>query len=116
MVVAAQLKASKVQPTNRQSSSAFQESSAAGLTADSDNLETVTGIGAKSVRMTLVLPPKSSARLERLKEVTEAASYAEIIRNAIRVYEALVMEHDSGTKFFVKRKDGKDESVEYKIF
>ena len=53
-------------------------------------------------------------RLQRLKEKTEAASYAEVIRNALRVFEALVQEHENGAEFSLKRPDG--ETVAYKIF
>ena len=50
----------------------------------------------------------------RLKEKTEAASYAEVIRNALRVFEALAEEHDKGSEFALKRAGG--ETVAYKIF
>ncbi len=53
-------------------------------------------------------------RLTRLKEKTEAASYAEVIRNALRVFEALMDEHEKGAEFSLKRADG--ETVAYKIF
>jgi hypothetical protein len=49
-----------------------------------------------------------------LKEHTEAASYAEVIRNALRVFEALMEEHEKGAEFMLKRADG--EMVAYKIF
>jgi len=38
-------------------------------------------------------------RLQRLKERTEAASYAEVIRSALRLFEALVEEHEKGSEF-----------------
>ena len=53
-------------------------------------------------------------RLTRLKEKTEAASYAEVIRNALRLYEALVDEHEKGAEFSLTRSNG--ETVAYKIF
>jgi hypothetical protein len=53
-------------------------------------------------------------RLQRLKEKSEAASYAEVIRNALRVFEALVDEYEKGAEFSLKRADG--ETVAYKIF
>jgi hypothetical protein len=53
-------------------------------------------------------------RLQKLKDRSEAASYAEVIRNALRLYEALVEEHEKGSEFSLKRTDG--ETVQYKIF
>jgi hypothetical protein len=67
-----------------------------------------------TTRVQLEMPPQAMVRLQRLKEQTEAASYAEIIRNALRVFEALLDEHEKGSAFQVKRKDG--ETVEYKVF
>jgi Arc/MetJ-type ribon-helix-helix transcriptional regulator len=67
-----------------------------------------------TTRVQLELPPQAMERLQRLKEKTEAASYAEVIRNALRLLEALVDEHEKGSEFALKRKDG--ETVAYKIF
>jgi Arc/MetJ-type ribon-helix-helix transcriptional regulator len=67
-----------------------------------------------TTRVQLEMPPQAMVRLQKLKERTEAASYAEVIRNALRLFEALVEEHDHGADFFLKRADG--ESVQYKIF
>jgi hypothetical protein len=53
-------------------------------------------------------------RLQHLKERTEAASYAEVIRNALRLFEALIDEHEKGAEFSLKRING--ETVAYKIF
>jgi Arc/MetJ-type ribon-helix-helix transcriptional regulator len=67
-----------------------------------------------TTRVQLELPPQAMERLQRLKEKTEAASYAEVIRNALRLLEALVEEHEKGAEFALKRPDG--ETVAYKIF
>jgi len=67
-----------------------------------------------TTRVQLELPPQAMERLQRLKDKTEAASYAEVIRNALRVLEALVDEHEKGSAFSLKRPDG--ETVAYKIF
>src|SRR6516165_676180 len=67
-----------------------------------------------TTRVQLEMPPQAMERLQRLKEKTEAASYAEVIRNALRVFEALVLEHESGSEFSLKRKSG--ETVSYRIF
>lgn len=67
-----------------------------------------------TTRVQLEMPPQAMERLQRLKEHTEAASYAEVIRNALRVFEALMEEHEKGAEFMLKRADG--EMVTYKIF
>lgn len=67
-----------------------------------------------TTRVQLEMPPQAMERLQRLKERTEAASYAEVIRNALRLFEALVEEHAKGAEFALRRADG--ETVAYKIF
>ena len=80
--------------------------------------ETVTpgdAAGERSTtRVQLEMPPQAMDRLQRLKERTEAASYAEVIRNALRLFEALIEEHGKGAEFALRRPDG--ETVAYKIF
>ena len=70
--------------------------------------------GRATTRVQLEMPPQAMERLQRLKEKCEAASYAEVIRNALRVFEALVEEHEKGAEFSLKRANG--ETVAYKIF
>ena len=67
-----------------------------------------------TTRVQLEMPPQAMVRLQKMKERTEAASYAEVIRNALRLFEALVDEHEKGAEFSLKRADGS--VVEYKIF
>jgi Arc/MetJ-type ribon-helix-helix transcriptional regulator len=67
-----------------------------------------------TTRVQLELPPQAMERLQQLKEKTEAASYAEVIRNALRLYEALIQEAERGAEFQVKEPDGT--SVPYRIF
>ena len=67
-----------------------------------------------TTRVQLEMPPQAMERLQRLKDQTEAASYAEVIRNALRVFEALIAEHEKGSEFSLKRPDG--ETVAYRIF
>ncbi|HXJ00184.1 MAG TPA: ribbon-helix-helix protein, CopG family [Micropepsaceae bacterium] len=67
-----------------------------------------------TTRVQLEMPPQAMERLQRLKERTEAASYAEVIRSALRLFEALVDEHEKGSEFALKRQDG--ETLAYKIF
>lgn len=56
-------------------------------------------------RVQMDLPPKALTRLKRLQEVTEAASYAEVIRNALRLYETIINEHEAGGEFLIKRNE-----------
>lgn len=64
-------------------------------------------------RVQMDMPPKSLERLQRLQGITEASSYAEVVRNALRLYEALVDEAEEGHKLLIDR-DGN--IVPYKIF
>ena len=43
-------------------------------------------------RVQFDLPPRSMERLNALKLKTEASSYAEVVKNALRLYEALIEE------------------------
>jgi len=56
-------------------------------------------------RVQMDMPSKSVERLKRLQEITEAASYAEVVRNALQLYEALIEEVESGNKIMIKRND-----------
>lgn len=56
-------------------------------------------------RVQMDMPPKSLLRLKRLQEVTEASSYTEVVRNALRLYEVLVDEHEAGNELLIKRGD-----------
>ena len=67
-----------------------------------------------TTRVQLEMPPQAMARLQKLKDRSEAASYAEVIRNALRLYEALVDEHEKGSQFSLKRPNG--EIVQYNVF
>ena len=57
-------------------------------------------------RIQLDLPDKAVERLQALKAKTEAISYAEVIRNALRLYEAVVEEAEAGSTFQLKLRDG----------
>ena len=60
-------------------------------------------------RIQMEMPPQSVERLQALKEATESASYAEVVRNALQLYEALIDEQEKGGKFYVKHADGETE-------
>jgi len=52
------------------------------------------------------LPQASFDRLKKLKDKTEAASYAEVIKNALRLYEALIAEAEAGNNVCIRHADG----------
>ena len=62
--------------------------------------------GKNSKRVQMDMPSKSLERLKRLQSITEAASYAEVMRNSLRLYEALINEVDKGHQLLIER-DGK---------
>lgn len=57
-------------------------------------------------RVQLDLQEKALSRLQDLKVKTEAGSYAEVIKNALRLYEAVIDEAERGNSFMVKDKSG----------
>ena len=57
-------------------------------------------------RVQFDLPPRSMERLNTLKRKTEATSYAEVVKNALRLYEALIEESESGKQFMVRDANG----------
>jgi hypothetical protein len=52
----------------------------------------------KTTRVQLELPEPSMERLKALKDKTEAASYAELIKNSLHLYEAPIAEAESGNE------------------
>jgi Arc/MetJ-type ribon-helix-helix transcriptional regulator len=64
----------------------------------------------KTTRVQLELPESSMERLKALREKTEAASYAEVIKNSLRLYEALIREAESGNELSVKKSEGTETS------
>ena len=75
------------------------------LTSDTDDRPDVKPKVPKN-RVQFDLPPRSMDRLNILKLKTEAASYAEVVKNALRLYEALIEETESGKQFFVRDENG----------
>lgn len=67
----------------------------------------------KTTRVQLELPDKSLQRLKNLKEVTEAGSYAEVIRKSLQLYESLIAETQAGNEVSIRQNDG--EKTSYKL-
>ena len=57
-------------------------------------------------RVQFDLSPRAMALLVELKEKTEAASYAEVFKNALKLYDGLIAEAERGGEFLVRNKDG----------
>jgi Arc/MetJ-type ribon-helix-helix transcriptional regulator len=62
-------------------------------------------------RIQLDLSDSSVARLDALKEQTEATSYAEVVRNALRLYEWAIEAGGERARMVVQRDDGTTEIV-----
>jgi hypothetical protein len=62
--------------------------------------------GLRKNRVQLDFAPRSMERLNALKAKTEAASYAEVVKNALRLYEALIEETEGGKQFLVRDENG----------
>jgi hypothetical protein len=65
-------------------------------------------------RVQLDLTPRSMNILAELKEKTEAASYAEVIRNALKLYDGLIAEAEKGNGFLVQ--DAAGNIAPFKMF
>jgi hypothetical protein len=57
-------------------------------------------------RIQIDLQDKSLERLEKLKELTESTSYAEVFKNSLRLYEFIIELEQSGKKLVIKADDG----------
>ena len=66
------------------------------------------------VRVQLDFAPRSMERLNALKKKTEASSYAEVVKNALKLYEGLIEEVEAGKQFLVR--DEKGVVAPYKLF
>jgi len=97
--------------------SATTHEAAAGQLGLSERKEKTRGRPALSTekeRLNISLSPRALEQLDYLKSKTEASSYTEVFRNAMRLYDALIREADAGKEFLVRDKDGTLTS--YKIF
>lgn len=90
---------------------------AAGLHGPAAKKEKTRGrpqANTEKERINLSLSPRAYEQLDYLREKTEASSYTEVFRNAIRLYDALIQEAEKGNEFLVRDKEGNLTS--YKIF
>jgi hypothetical protein len=68
----------------------------------------------KTTRVQLELPEKTMGRLLSLKEKTEANSYTEVMKNALRLYENIIGQYEEGKRVYLKDQDGS--MTEYQVF
>jgi len=66
----------------------------------------MTQDGTRMARVQMNLPQGSIDRLDDLVRRTESSSYAEVMRNALRLYDVAVSEVESGRGLFIRRGDG----------
>ncbi len=79
---------------------------ASGATSSKARERTKERVKVQKNRVQLDFAPRSMERLNTLKLKTEASSYAEVVKNALRLYEALIEESESGKQFLTRDKDG----------
>jgi hypothetical protein len=65
-------------------------------------------------RVQMDLSARSWERLKKLKDLSEATCYADVMKEALKLYEFLILEDEQGTEFLVRRKDG--ELMPIKLF
>jgi hypothetical protein len=66
----------------------------------------------ETTRVQFELPPSSIERLKALKDKTEAASYAEVTKNAFKVYERMIDLAESGHTLLIQDKQGETKVLE----
>ena len=64
-------------------------------------------------RLSLVLPERSAQRLSTVVEKTEAKGYTDVMRNALRLYEAIVEETEQGNETWIRDRDGQIKSYRF---
>ncbi len=69
---------------------------------------------APKFRVQIDLPERSMDRLNTLRSKTESSSYAEVIKNALRLYEAVIEETEKGGEILIRDHDGN--LVPYRVF
>jgi len=71
---------------------------------DAEAAEKLPRIG--KTRVQFDIPPRSMKILTELKDKTDAASYAEVFKNALKLYDGLVTEVERGGEFLLRSPDG----------
>jgi hypothetical protein len=66
----------------------------------------------ETTRIQFELPEASLDRLKALKDKTEATSYAEVTRNAFKLYERMIELKEAGHTLLVKDRKGNTKELE----
>ena len=65
----------------------------------------------RKIRVTLDLTPEFYGRLEKLEKLVDAGSKAQLIRQALQLYEYVAKRSVAGCKFRTVHQDGNEESI-----
>lgn len=72
-----------------------------------DNIEVQEKVrNTQKIRVQLDLTPRAMRLLNELKEKTDAVSNAEVIREALKLYDGLITEVERGSDFLIRDKEG----------
>ena len=66
----------------------------------------------ETTRLQIELPAASMERLKTLKEKTEASSYAEVTKNAFKLYELIIELAEGENTFLIRDKKGNTRELE----
>lgn len=64
------------------------------------------------IRLSMVVTPQTKERVERLLVLSEAESMADVVRNALLLYERALTRVANGEKFLIERPDGSVRELE----
>jgi hypothetical protein len=65
-----------------------------------------------TTRLQIELPKASMDRLRTLKDKTEAVSYAEVVRDAFKLYELMIEYTEAGSDILIRDKEGNIREIE----
>lgn len=68
-----------------------------------------------TTRVQMELPNKSIERLKLLKDKTEASSYAEVTKNAYRLYEKMILLAEEDNTLLIRDANGKIKEISFFI-
>jgi ATP-dependent exoDNAse (exonuclease V) beta subunit len=64
------------------------------------------GDAAPSVRLQLTLKPEFARRLNEMKKKSRAASYSDVVRDALKLYEGVLTHLNGDGRLMIKKPDG----------
>lgn len=66
-------------------------------------------------KYTVLLPERTKERLDYLKDLTDAGTITEVLKNAVMVYEAVAKHLAEGDEFTVESRNGEVSRVHFNI-